>query len=139
VYIIYFFPHSFGDEEEEEEEGRRGRRKRRRGRVRRPPWRVFLFRIDSWLLSAASLPLRASIKRQTVSFRPAGCLEPGSSNSTEEWLHSASCLRSPSLQLGAIIHLLCVSGMEKKKEKKSNGPPHHWRGSGRQLYGVARS
>ena len=47
----------------------------------RPPWRVFLFRIDSWLLSAASLPLRASIKPQTVSSRPAGCLVPGASNS----------------------------------------------------------
>lgn len=36
-----------------------------------------------------------------------------SSNSREEWLHSASVSASSSLQLGAIILLLCVSVMGK--------------------------
>lgn len=89
------------------------------------------------LLSVASPSFPSSIKAQTSSSRPAVCLEPRLCRvQTAERSGSTPPLSLPllsSLQLGAIILLLCVSVMGKK------GPHHHWRGTGRQLYGVARS
>lgn len=69
------------------------------------------------LLSAASPSFTSSIKTQTASFRPAVCLEPRLCRvQTAERSGSTPPLSLPllsSLQLGAIILLLCVSVMGK--------------------------
>lgn len=71
----------------------------------------------SVLLSAASLSFSSSIKAQTASSRPAVCLEPRLCRvQTAERSGSTPPLSLPllsSLQLGAIILLLCVCVMGK--------------------------
>lgn len=88
-------------------------------------WRVVIFSLKILLsnrvcapVSAASLSIPSSIKAQKASSRPAVCLEPRLCRvQTAERSGSTPPLSLPplsSIQLGAIILLLCVSVMGKR-------------------------